>query len=134
MEVDETSFLESQKGSRNLDRKARKRGGKASKRGLSSEQVPVLVAVDRSSTTASTVLPAVNSEALKSAIEPVVTPDILLVSDGNNADSPCAAAMGVWHEALNLSKGESVRGTINIQTVNNRHSRLKAFFGRYNSV
>ena len=52
-----------------LDLKVRKRGGKAGKRGLSSEQVPVLVAVDRSDTTASRVLPAVNSEALKSAIE-----------------------------------------------------------------
>ena len=134
VEVDETFFLESQKGNRNLDRKTRKRGGKASKRGLPSEQVPVLVAVDRSGTTASTVLSAVNSEALKSAIEPVVIPDILLVSDGNNADPPCAAAMGVRHEALNLSKGERVRGTIHIQTVNNRHSRLKAFLGRYNGI
>ena len=103
MEVDETFFLECQKGNRNLDRKARKRGGKASKRGLSSEQVLVLVAVDRSGTTASTVFPAVNSEALKSAIEPVVTFDILPVKDGNNAYPPCAAAMGVRHEALNWS-------------------------------
>ena len=47
LEVDETFFLESQKGNRNLDRKVRKRGGKASKRGLSSEQVSVLVAVDQ---------------------------------------------------------------------------------------
>ena len=131
---DETFFLESQKGSRNLERKARKRGGKASKPSLSSEQVPVLVAVDRSGTTASTVLPAVNSEALKSAIEPVVTPDILLVNDGNNVYPPCAAAMGVRHVALNLSKGERVRGTIHMQTVNNRHNRLKAFLARYNGV
>ena len=86
----------------------RKRGSKASKPGLSSEQVPVLVTVDRNGTTASTVFPAVNFEALKSAIEPVVTPDILLVSDGNNADPPCAAAMGVRHQALNLSNGERV--------------------------
>ena len=38
-------------------RKARKRGGKATKRGLSDEQVPVLVATDRSGTTVSAVLP-----------------------------------------------------------------------------
>ena len=62
-----------------------KRGGKASKRGLSSEQVPVLVIVDRSGTTASTVLPAVNAETLRNAIEPIVTSDILLVSDGNKS-------------------------------------------------
>ena len=56
VEVDETYVLESHKGSRTLDRKARKRGGKASKRGLSDEQVPVLVAADRSGTTISEVL------------------------------------------------------------------------------
>ena len=134
VEVDETFFLESRKGNRNLNRKARKRGGKASKRGLSSEQVPVLVIVDRSGTTASTVLPAVNAETLRNAIEPIVTSDILLVSDGNNAYPPCAAAMGVRHEALNLSKGKRVRGPIHIQTVNNRHSRLKRFLTRYNGV
>ena len=42
--------------------------------------------------------------------------------------------MGVRHEALNLSKGKRVRGPIHIQTVNNRHSRLKRFLTRYNGV
>ena len=39
-ETDETFFLRSNKGQRKLDRKPRKRGGSASKRGLSKEQVP----------------------------------------------------------------------------------------------
>ncbi len=47
VEADETFFLESFKGSRNLGRTARKRGGKATKRGLSAEQIPVLIARDR---------------------------------------------------------------------------------------
>ena len=47
-EADETMFLLSFKGKRSgLDRAPRKRGGKAAKRGLSHEQVPVLVARDR---------------------------------------------------------------------------------------
>ena len=71
-----------------------------------------------------------NSEALKSTIVPVASPDILRVNDGNSAFPPCAAATRVRHEALNLSIGERVRGTIHIQTVNSRHSRLKAFLGR----
>ena len=50
VEVDETYVLKSRKGERNLDRKARRRGGKANKRGLSDEQVPILVAVDRNGT------------------------------------------------------------------------------------
>ena len=124
VEADETYVLKSQKGERNLGRKARHRGGKASKRGLSDEQVPVLVAADRSGTTASTVLPAVNADTLRSAIEPVVDEDIVLVTDGHRAYPPCAAALGVHHESLNLSGGERVREVFHIQTVNNRHSQL----------
>ena len=59
VEADETYFLESRKGARGLGRKARRRGGKAKKRGLSREQVPVLMAADRSGTTVSAVLPRV---------------------------------------------------------------------------
>jgi transposase-like protein len=44
VEVDETFVLDSRKGDRHLDRPARKRGGKATKRGLSRQQVPILVA------------------------------------------------------------------------------------------
>ena len=40
---------------------------------------------------------------------------------------PCAAALGVSHEALNRSMGERVRGDLHVQTVNSRHSRLKDF-------
>lgn len=127
VEVDETYVLESAKGQRGLKRQPRKRGGKASKRGLSDEQVPVLVAADRSGITFSTVLSAVTSETLSVALEPVLAPDVLLVSDGGSSYPPCAATLKVSHEALNLSAGERVRGDLHIQTVNNRHSRLKDF-------
>ena len=51
VEADETYFLHSEKGSRKLERPARKRGGKATKRGLSHEQVAVLIAGDRNNAT-----------------------------------------------------------------------------------
>ena len=130
VEADETCVLESRKGERCLDRKARHRGGKASKRGRSSEQVPVLVAADRSGMTVSAVLPMVNADALREVIEPVVGEDIVLVSDGHRAYPPCAAAMGVRQEALNLSGGKRVRNAFHIQTVNNRHGQLKGLLGR----
>ena len=47
VEADETFLLESQKGSRTLDRPARRRGGRAAKRGISSELDCILVARDR---------------------------------------------------------------------------------------
>ena len=101
--------------------------GKAKKRGLSREQVPVLMAADRSGTTVSAVLPRVDAAALTAALDPVVAKDALLVSDGGASYPPCAAALGVSHEALNRSMGERVRGDLHVQTVNSRHSRLKDF-------
>ena len=61
VEADETFVLESRKGERKLDRKPRRRGGKARKRGLSREQVPILVAADRAGATLSHTLPALNA-------------------------------------------------------------------------
>ena len=57
-----------------------------------------------------------------------------LVTDGHRADPRCVAAIGAHHEALNLSRSERVRGAFHIQTVNNRHSRLKDFLRRYRGV
>ena len=94
----------------------------------------MLVAADRSGMTVSAVLPAVNADALGDVIEPVVDEDIVLVSDGHRAYPPCAAAMGVRHEALNLSGGERVRNAFHIQTVNSRHGQLKGFLGRCRGV
>jgi transposase-like protein len=64
-EADETMFLLSFKGKRSgLGRKARKRGGKAAQRGLSHEQVPVLVARDRAGVTMDCVLKAMDNPSL----------------------------------------------------------------------
>ncbi len=103
VEADETYVLQSQKGERNLARKARHRGGKASKRGLSDEQVPVLVAADRSGTTVSAVLTVVNADTLRSAIEPVVNDDIVLVTDGHRAYDRCQVGRNC---ATHLGTGE----------------------------
>ena len=78
-------------------------------------------------TTVSAVLPRVDAAALAAALDPVVAKDALLVSDGGASYPPCAAALGVSHEALNRSMGERVRGDLHVQTVNSRHSRLKDF-------
>ena len=134
VEADETFVLSSRKGERNLDRKARKRGGKASKRGLSDEQVPVLVAADRSGVTVSAVLPAVSAAHLQAVLQPVLDQDALLVTDGCPSYLPCAAALGVSHEALNQTAGERVRGELHIQTVNSRHERLKTFLRHHRGV
>ncbi len=134
VEADGTFFPRSRKGDRNLSRKARKRGGKASKRGLSKEQVPVPVAVDRSGTTISAVLPAVTAEHLKTVLQPRLDGDALPVTDGCTGYPPCAAETGVSHESLDRTAGERVRGELHIQTVNSRHERLKTFPRRHRGI
>ena len=57
VEGDETFILESFKGKRSdMPRKSRKRGGKSAKRGLSVEQIPVIVARDRNGVTTDAML------------------------------------------------------------------------------
>lgn len=134
VEADETYVLDSRKGERRLDRPARRRGGKAKKRGLSVEQVPVLVAADRGGATVCAMLPAVTAKTVAAVLEPVIASDALLVTDGASVYPPCAKALGVSHEVLNQSAGERTRGEIHIQTVNNRHQRLKRFLGSFRGI
>src|SRR3954451_15319232 len=140
VEADETFVLLSYKGSRAWeraeqglpgdeapDREARGRGGKATKRGLSHEQVPILVAADRSGAVVSAVLPVDSADAIKAVLDPVLSKDALLVTDGGTALACCATGMKISHEALNQSAGERVRGELHIQTVNSLHERIKPF-------
>ena len=134
VEADETFVLESRKGERKLNRKPRRRGGKARKRGLSREQVPILVAADRTGATLSHTLPALNADSVREALEPVIARDALLVSDASGCYPPAAAALTIPHESINRSAGERVRGALHIQTVNSRHSEIKGFLRAFRGI
>jgi transposase-like protein len=134
VEADETYVRENRKGQRQLDRPARKRGGQAAKRGLSREQIAILVAADRSGTMFSAVLPELSAQAIQAVLEPVLETDVLLVTDGASVSPRCAADLAVSHEPLNQSAGPRVRGELHIQTVNNRHQRLKAFLAPFRGI
>ena len=127
VEADETYVLTSRKGARKLDRKPRKRGGVASKRGLSKEQVPILVAADRSGTTFTRVLSDTTAATIRVHLEAAVEADALLVTDGAPFFPPCARALGLTHEPLDHKAGERRRGDLHLDTVNSRHERFKTF-------
>lgn len=135
-EVDETYLLESNKGARQLMRTARKRGGSASKRGLSKELVCVLVARDRMGQTLDFVTGngAVSKAQLPEHLQPVLYDDALLVSDANATYRYFAAEAGITHECVNLSAGIRVKGAFHVQNVNAYHSRLRQWFGRFHGV
>jgi transposase-like protein len=135
-EVDETYFLESHKGCRHLDRHARRRGGKACKAGLSNEQICVLVARDRNGETLDWVMGngQMTKAQLKTELQPALSPDVLLISDGSQAIRYFAQDANISHEAVNLRAGIRVKGAIHIQNVNAYHGRLKQWMFRFHGV
>jgi len=84
VEVDETFFLEPKKGSYSLKREARQRGSGGTKRGLSLQQIPVLIEKDRNGNISNAVLKKVNEKALIKSLLPILGKDVLLCSDANN--------------------------------------------------
>ena len=136
IEADETFFLESKKGQRKgLQRPARKRGGKASKRGRSKELVCVLVARDRSGSTTDAVSATFSQQILKENLKNRVLPDSVLCSDSLPPYAAFAREEGMAHKPVNLSAGIRVReGVFHIQNVNAYHQRLKTWIQRFKGV
>jgi transposase-like protein len=136
VEADETYRLESQKGSRNLTRHPRKRGGSASRRGVNREHDCLLVARDRSGQTLDfhTGRGPVTVAQLHRCLGPALPADALLISDSAAAYARFAAAAGITHEAVNVSAGRRARGAIHIQNVNGWHSRFKSWLVRFKGV
>ena len=134
-EADETFFLHSRKGQRHLDRKPRRRGGTAAKRGLSKEQVPVLVARDRSGATANIILAADGKANLVAALKPLLPSDTILCTDGSSVLAAAVKEIGVTHRPVNVSAGYRVVANVyHIQNVNAYDSRLKNWIRRFHGV
>ncbi|RZA33830.1 MAG: IS1595 family transposase, partial [Lysobacteraceae bacterium] len=140
VEADEMFILESQKGSRKLDRAPRKRGGKAGKRGISNELCCILVARDRSNQTIGAL---VGRSALKMAqlarhLLPKLDKEVLLVSDSNAAYRAFARQHGIAHRAVNLQAGQRVchnaAGALHVQNVNAYHQRFRQWLIRFHGV
>lgn len=138
VEMDETHFLFSEQGKRNIKgRKPRKRGGKATKRGISKEQVCVLVARDRQKMTLSTVLELgrIVTKRLDKVISPSLSDDNVLCTDAWRAFSTFAKKKKLEHYRFNSKCPiRTLKGLYHIQNVNNYHSRLKKWMSRFNGV
>jgi len=140
VEADEMFLLESQKGSRKLDRPPRKRGGAASKRGISNELDCILVARDRHGGTIDAVVGrgALKALQLEQHLLPKLNREALLVTDSNAAYRAFARRHGVAHQSVNLRAGVRVRpgieGAIHVQNVNAYHSRFRGWLARFNGV
>ena len=133
-EADETYFLHSSKGQKRLNRPARRRGGKASTRGLAPDLVPVLVARDRSGQTANLILPSTRGADMAKALQPILPIDTILCTDGSSALASAARSLGIEHQPINVAAGCRVRGAWHIQNVNAFDSRLKIWMHRFKGI
>ncbi|MCP4282131.1 MAG: IS1595 family transposase, partial [Alteromonas sp.] len=133
VEADETFFLESFKGQRNLPRPARKRGGVGKTRGTSDDQIPVLVVRDRHQSTVTTILDKVDAVHIGAVLTPLIDKDSVLCTDGAAVYRAFSQVSGIRHEVIN-SKGPRSRGAFHIQNVNAFDSRLKGWMKRFHGV
>lgn len=136
VEADETFLLESQKGSRKLNRPARKRGGRARKRGLSKELVSILVAFDRNGNEADYVtgFGPLSANWLNEHFVEHLDSDAVLVTDSAKSFKSFCINKRVEHVCVNLSQGIRVKGVFHIQHANAYHRTFKQWLMRFHGV
>ncbi len=135
VEADETYFLKSEKGNKNLTRKARKRGGTAYQRGGSKDHVCVFVSRDRNGYTIDSVFESFNALNLDKVFKNVLSKDALFCSDCKPVYKSFTKGSNIRHGSINLLKGEKIKKDIvHIQNVSLYHSRVKDWMIRFNGV
>jgi transposase-like protein len=136
VEGDETFILESFKGKRSgMPRKSRKRGSKSAKRGLSAEQIPIIVARDRQGATTDAVLPRLNRVSIAAALDGVVTPANAFCCDGGTAIVAFARRAGIAAHVLPMpGKPNPKAPEFHLNNVNAYHGRLKEWLRRFHGV
>ena len=127
VEVDETYFLESCKGERNLQERriARKRGGQVARRGLGLEYRPALTAVARGGPTKARTLNSARAEPIWITLQEWLKEDGILVTDGHRSYVSANQHRNLQHEVLNRQRREFRRGIFHLNTVNHRHMAMK---------
>jgi transposase-like protein len=138
VEVDETYMLYSEKGKRHIEnRKSRKRGGVSKFRGISHEQVCVLVARDREKNTVAKV--SCMGRILKSQVDKtighMVSNENILCTDAWRAYMTYAKEKNIQHYRIKSDgKSHVIKGIYHIQNVNSYHQRFKKWMDRFNGV
>lgn len=128
-ESDETFFLQSEKGRDVTGRKPRKRGGKSKNKGISKDQVAVMVTKDRKSGLDLTVatLGRLKKIDIENAIGTRIRKNpVVLCSDAHVSYKGFAKDNDIEHHALKAAIKQRVKKKIyHIQHVNSTHNKLK---------
>ena len=138
VEAGETYGLFSAKGCRTIDRGPRHRGGKATKSGISGEQVCVLAVRGRDKMTLGRTmgLGRLNSKSLVRVLGSRLPDEgITLCSDGGTPFITFCHKYKLLHKKVNLNTGVRIsEGIYHIQNVNAVHGRFRNWSKRFNGV
>ncbi len=139
VETDETYFLESHKGKRNIDwkkmgRLPRTRGGVATLRGLSKEQICVICSLDRSGHILSepTGRSRPNHVEIERFFDGRLAPDSVLCTDSLKGYKTFAKDHNI--QIKQIPSGKFKLDIYHIQHVNAYHSRMKHWMMRFQGV
>lgn len=136
IEGDETFFLYSEKGKRNIiGRKPRKRGSKASRAGINDEHIAVIVSTDRHGDFVANVSGRgrVSAKSIDKCIGKWIGNKAeVLCTDSHRSYGSFAKKKGLQHIPINFSKGQHVKDKIyHIQNINSIHSNLKDWMRKF---
>lgn len=136
-ESDDIFFLYSEKGNRNLARKPRYRGSKASTAGITKDHVAVIVTCDRVGSQAMKVSGRgrVSKKDIEEAIGGKIRKDTVFCTDSHRSYSAFANQEGLEHHKIKVgNKGYTKDQVYHVQTVNSKTSRLKTWIRNFNGV
>lgn len=137
LESDDLFFDFSEKGRRDLDRPARKRGAKAGKAGVSNEKIAVIASCDRTGNKDFKVATRgrISKSDLDSTLQGKLAKVEILCSDSHRSYTAFAKDKGISHKKYNASKGQrAVDKIYHVQNVNNMDMRLRKFMRSFNGV
>ncbi len=125
VEADETYVVESQKGSKCVDRNPRKHGEGATKPGLSHEQYCVCVATDRNNHVCAVCVNRAkpSGDDIVDALSAHIAPQSVLLCDGAAAYNKLADLLPC--KKVELKGHDSYDLVYHLNTVNNQHSQIK---------
>ena len=127
-ESDETFFLDSNKGSKVKNRKARNRGGSTTKPGVNQDHIAVIVTMDRDKSLDLTVATKgrIKKKDIERAIGERCTEQTILCSDAHVSYKGFAIDKKMEHHPLRADLKQRVKDKIyHIQHVNATHKRVK---------
>lgn len=134
IEVDETFFPISYKGSRHLSRPARRRGGGTNVRGISKEKVCVSCGIDRNKNVYGVIsnLGKITKDKLNKVFGGKIDGNSIICSDGEKSYKDFVKEHEYKH--VIIKSGRYKNGIYHLNHINAYHNGLKGFIRKFNGV